>query len=328
MKTRFKKSSSNYRSKHTNPVPKQSKSPDRSFVSRRKSPASSSNRSFAPRTKSSSTDRPFRPLLVWGKHVVESFLEKFKESQKADSVHERLDSKKYQLHILVDKSGKTPGQLAHAVEMAQSLKIKVLTHRSETEGWPLADIHEGVVHQRICLEVPEYPTEDISLACSLVTEMHEEKNYGCAGIVLDQVQDPRNFGAILRSAAFFGVKFVVYAQNRQADISSLVLKSSAGGAFEINLIPVVNINRALEELKQAGAWVFGTANTPEAQPLNTLPTDRVWICALGNEGTGLRAEVLKNCDFLTKIPGGTKNLDSLNVSVAAGIIMHTLQGQK
>lgn len=267
-----------------------------------------------------------QPLLVWGKHVVESFLNNLNEQVSQDSFHHsghKFGS--YLLHVLIDKSGQIPTQLSQICEMAKALTIKVLTHRSEEEGWPLAEVHEGIVHQRVCLQVPEYPTKSFLSVCDAVKEYNDTKQFCCSAIVLDQVQDPRNFGAIIRSAAFFGIKFVIYAQNRQADLSPLVLKASAGGAFEVNLVPVVNINRALEDLQQAGAWILGTANTPEAVKLTKLPTDRVWVCVFGNEGTGLRQEVIKHCDFMTKISGGTKTLDSLNVSVAAGIVMQSLQ---
>lgn len=262
------------------------------------------------------------PLLVWGKHVVESFLEHLNENL---SYNNSNKTNQYVLHILGDKTGQIPAQLSDISTTAKSADIKVITHRSELEGWPLAEVHEGIVHQRVCLQIPEYPTKDLSIACEAIKECNESSQFGCVAVVLDQVQDPRNFGAIMRSAAFFGIKYVIYAQNRQADLSPLVLKASAGGAFEVSLVPVVNINRALEELKQAGAWILGTANTPQALKLKNLPSDRVWVSVFGNEGAGLRQDVLKNCDFVTKISGGTKTIDSLNVSVAAGIVMQALQ---
>ena len=231
--------------------------------------------------------------------------------------------KNYILHILSEKSGRISTELSQICDLAKKLGIKIITHRNE-ENWPLYNVHD-ITHQRLCLQIPEYTTQDISKACSHISNHVNQKKFGCVGIVLNQIQDPRNFGAILRSAAFFGVRFVIYGQNRQAQLSPLVLKTSAGGAFELDLIPVININRALEELKKSGAWVVGTANDRHASPLNNIAKDRVWIGVLGHEGTGLRHEVFKNCDTIVKIEGGTKSLDSLNVSVAAGVLMHVLR---
>lgn len=267
-----------------------------------------------------------KPLFVWGRHVVESFLNRLTENKEQLTSQKFKFKNPYYLHVIVDKSGKVPGQLAHIHESAKLLGIKTITHKSE-QSWPLGDVQESIVHQRVCLQVPEYPTEDISLACDIVKTQNQDQNYGCAGIILDQIQDPRNFGAIIRSAAFFGVKFVIYAQNRQADISPLVLKASAGGAFNVHLIPVVNLNRAIENLKEADAWILGTANSEDATPVHQLPKDRVWVTVFGHEGTGMRAEIKKNCDYTTKIDGGTQTLDSLNVSVAAGIVLHSLQSR-
>ncbi len=305
-------------------------SSSRSDSSREGSKLPSSHKSFphtedrGPSTKRSNLP-VVRPLIVWGRHVIESFFSKVSEKQDQMSKFSKTRTP-YLLHIIVDKSGQVPGQLAQLNEIAKSLGIKTISHRSE-QTWPLADIKERIVHQRVCLQVPSYPTESLEHACEIVKTHVADDTYSCAGIVLDQVQDPRNFGAILRSAAFFGVKFVIYAENRQADISSLVLKASAGGAFSVSLIPVVNINRALAALKTAGAWILGTANTEESVTPQKLPKDRVWISVFGNEGSGMRPEVQKNCDFVAKIPGGSETLDSLNVSVAAGILLHNLQSE-
>ena len=173
--------------------------------------------------------------------------------------------------------------------------------------------------------MPEYPVSNLTDVLSLLKSKVENSEHGCIGLVLDQIQDPRNFGAILRSAAFFGVNFVVYATDRQSDIIGLVLKTSAGGAFSLMLAPVVNLNRALAQLKEAGAWIVGATLQEESVDFKQLPKDRNWVLVLGNEEKGLRSEVTKNCDYLVKIPGSHGGVDSLNVSVAAGVCIHALQ---
>lgn len=271
--------------------------------------------------RDSSSIRPKKGLpkeiFIWGRRTVEAFLANLHQSGD-------IENSKYALHIIVDKSHKAPSQLKPSVESAQLLGIKVVPHDSAEETWPLADASEELNHQRVCLKVPEYPVQNIVEAIHIVKSASANSEHGCVGIVLDQVQDPRNFGAIIRSAAFFGLKFVIYGTDRQADISSLVLKTSAGGAFSVSLIPTVNINRALQQLKEAGCWVAGAAVAENAVPLKEMPKDRTWVAVLGNEGKGLRNEILKNCDYLVKIPGGQGMVDSLNVSVAAGIMFHSL----
>ena len=259
-----------------------------------------------------------REIFIWGRRTVEAFLENLHQQAKD------IDNTKYALHVIVDKTHKAPSQLKPSVESAKLLGIKIVPHDNAEETWPLSDASEELNHQRVCLKIPEYPVQNIVEAINHVKAANENSEHGCIGIVLDQIQDPRNFGAIVRSAAFFGVKFVVYGTDRQADISSLVLKTSAGGAFSVSLIPAVNINRALQQLKEAGAWVAGTALAENAVALKEVPKDRAWVAVMGNEGKGLRNEVLKNCDYLVQIPGGQGTVDSLNVSVAAGIMIHSL----
>ncbi|WP_338636741.1 23S rRNA (guanosine(2251)-2'-O)-methyltransferase RlmB [Spirobacillus cienkowskii] len=258
-----------------------------------------------------------RELFVWGRRTVEAYLSNLHQLKS-------IESAKYGLHIIVDKSNKAPAQLKPAVESAQLLGIKVVPHKDAEETWPLADTSEVLNHQRICLKIPEYPVQNMTDALEAVKAANQNSVHGCVGIVLDQVQDPRNFGAIIRSAAFFGIKFVIYGTDRQADITSLVLKTSAGGAFSLSLIPTVNINRALQQLKDAGGWIVGTALSEGTVSLSELPKDRAWVAVLGNEGKGLRHEITKGCDYIVKIPGGQGTVDSLNVSVAAGILFHSL----
>ena len=261
---------------------------------------------------------PLKELFIWGRRPIESYFATL-------HTRENADASKHALHIIVDKEKKAPSQLKIIVDSAKSLGISILSHTSSEEGWPLSD-SSNLNHQRVCLKIPQYPVSHLEEVVTLLNDQKENNETGCVGLVLDQIQDPRNFGAILRSAAFFGAKFVIYATDRQSDIGGLVLKTSAGGAFSLMLVPVVNINRALVQLKEAGAWIAGATLQEQSVEMKDLPQDRNWILVLGNEEKGLRNEVAKNCDYLLKIPGGMGGVDSLNVSVAAGICLHQLQG--
>ena len=256
-------------------------------------------------------------LFIWGRRIVESYLTQL-------TTHKQLNAENYVLHIIVDKTKKAPQQLKESYDIAKTLGIKISSHASAEEDWPLGP-SDDLNHQRICLRIPEYPVKEINTACKTIENFVKENKNCCVGVVLDQIQDPRNFGAILRSCAFFGVQFVVFATDRQAGITATALKTSAGGAFVLDLIPVTNINRSLQELKDSGAWIVSSSLAPESVNLNELPKDRVFVLVLGNEGKGIRQEVHKNCDFHAKIPGGNPFIDSLNVGVASGIFLNHFQ---
>lgn len=258
-----------------------------------------------------------RDFYIWGRRPVEAFLADLHSKGANESL-----AAKYGLHIIIDKNGKAPAQLKVIVESAQTLGLKIKLHKSQTQEdeWPLGE-EEILNHQRVCLKTPAFPTHDISEALAIVRSEKANDTRGCIGVVIDSIQDPRNFGAILRSAAFFGSKFVIFAQDRQAEVTPLVIRTSAGGAFALKLVPVVNISRALSQLKDAGAWIATTSVNAKAIAPRELPMDRPYAVVFGNEGKGVRPEVAKHADFTLRIPGGTSTVDSLNVSVAAGVVL-------
>ena len=138
-------------------------------------------------------------------------------------------------------------------------------------------------------------------------------------VVLDGIEDPHNFGAILRTADAAGAHGVIRQTRRSAALGAAASKASAGAIAHVKIADVVNIARALEELKDAGVWTVGLSGDAPArydQIDLTVPTALV----LGAEGTGLRRLVRERCDFLVKIPM-LGHLESLNVSVAAGVAL-------
>ena len=145
--------------------------------------------------------------------------------------------------------------------------------------------------------------------------------------MLDGIEDPHNVGAILRTADAAGVHGVVRQARHSASLDGVVGKASAGALAHVRIATVVNIARALEELKSAGVWTVGlggrsagTATTPADL---TLPTAVV----LGAEGTGLRRLVREHCDRLVSIPMAGA-IGSLNVSVAAGVMLFEAERQR
>ena len=138
-------------------------------------------------------------------------------------------------------------------------------------------------------------------------------------VVLDGVEDPHNLGAIIRTAHAAGAGAVVIPERRAVGVTDVVAKAAAGALEHLPVVRVTNINRALEELKQRGFWIYGLDER------GTVTYDRVEYASpaavvLGGEGKGLHEQVRKHCDALVRIPVAGK-IASLNVSVAAGIVL-------
>jgi predicted rRNA methylase len=144
-------------------------------------------------------------------------------------------------------------------------------------------------------------------------------------LVLDHISDPRNLGAIVRTAAFFGVRHVVVPEKRQVLLTQAGVNTAQGGFALTDLVVVVNVSRALEELKRNDYWILGAAMVGESLASVRGRFDRQ-VLVLGAEDKGISQHVLGRCDVQVAIPGAPKSLDSLNVSVAAGILIHGLAG--
>lgn len=144
-------------------------------------------------------------------------------------------------------------------------------------------------------------------------------------ILLDKIEDPHNLGAIIRSAESFGFDGVIIPERRSAKVSPTVYKTSAGAINNIKIVMVKNLNRAMEELKDQGFWIYGLAGEAESSIDQTDLKGKVAL-VVGNEGDGLSRMVREHCDMLVKIPmQGLVN--SLNASVASAISMYELVRQ-
>lgn len=175
------------------------------------------------------------------------------------------------------------------------------------------------VHQGVVADVEAAPTYNI-----------EDLVRGAVGppliLVLDGIEDPHNLGAILRTADAAGVDGVVRQSRRAAALDGAAAKASAGAVAHVKIASVVNIARAIDELKHAGVWTVGLtgdAPTPYTAVDLTLPTALV----LGAEGEGLRRLVREQCDLLATIPMRGA-VGSLNVSVAAGVALFEVVRQR
>ena len=145
-------------------------------------------------------------------------------------------------------------------------------------------------------------------------------------LLLDGVEDPRNFGAILRTAECAGVDGVFIPERRAVGLTETVAKSSAGASEYVRVAKVPNLNRLIEELKEKGIWIVGAASETSTD-YTDWDWDRPTALVLGGEGRGLHRLVAENCDVLVKIPMYGK-IGSLNVSVAAAVIVFEARRQR
>jgi 23S rRNA (guanosine2251-2'-O)-methyltransferase len=138
-------------------------------------------------------------------------------------------------------------------------------------------------------------------------------------VVLDGVEDPHNLGAIIRTAHAAGAGAVVIPERRAAGVTDVVAKAAAGALEHLPVVRVTNINRALEELKQRGFWIYGL-DERGAETYDQVQYASPAAVVLGGEGKGLHEQVRKHCDALVRIPVAGQ-ISSLNVSVAAGVML-------
>jgi len=148
----------------------------------------------------------------------------------------------------------------------------------------------------------------------------KERGNAALVLALDGVTDPHNLGAILRSAAAAAVDGVVLPERRSAAVNETVVRASAGTAGRVPVCRVINLGRALDDLKEVGAWTYGLAAGEGSHSYLDEPFDRATVLVLGAEGEGLHQKIRERCDGLLNIPmpGG---IESLNVSAAAAVTL-------
>ena len=149
-------------------------------------------------------------------------------------------------------------------------------------------------------------------------------------LALDGVEDPRNLGAILRSAYLLGAHGVIIPKHRAAQITAIAAKASAGASELIPVAQVGNLVRALDELRELGLWRVAVAATADAQPIEAIDATLALCLVLGAEGSGVRPLVAKNCDFRAVIAMADDRsaIGSYNVSVAAALALYEIRRRR
>jgi 23S rRNA (guanosine2251-2'-O)-methyltransferase len=145
-------------------------------------------------------------------------------------------------------------------------------------------------------------------------------------LLLDGITDPRNFGALLRSADGAGVSHVVIPKDRSVGVTPTVIKTSAGAAHHVNIYRVTNLRQAMQRLKEKGFWLLGLDAGAESS-IYAHPYPEKLAIVLGSEGQGMRPLIRKECDFLVSIPMSGK-VASLNVAVAGAVFLYEIRRQQ
>lgn len=171
------------------------------------------------------------------------------------------------------------------------------------------------VHQGLALSVAPLPSQDLEAVAAPAPGRN-------LILMLDQVSDPHNVGAILRSAVAFGARAVVVQDRHTAELGGACAKAAAGALDQIPVVEVTNLTRALETLAELGYWRIGL-DAEASMPIERVPDASDLVLVLGAEGSGLRRLVRETCDVLARLPISQAS-ESLNVSVAAGIALYAL----
>jgi 23S rRNA (guanosine2251-2'-O)-methyltransferase len=200
---------------------------------------------------------------------------------------------------------------------AQKLQIKI----QFVDAKELDRLSQGQSHQGALARVRPYSYLPFSeLERNLASEAPPH-----TVLILDGITDPRNFGAILRTAEAVAVSHIIIPKDRSVRITPVVFKASAGAVTHLRICRVTNLRRAIASLKNAGFWIIGLdAKATENHDSKEYP-DKLGI-VLGSEGRGLRPLISNECDYLVRIPMKGK-ISSLNVSVAAAILLYEVSRQ-
>ncbi|MBR4110054.1 MAG: 23S rRNA (guanosine(2251)-2'-O)-methyltransferase RlmB [Oscillospiraceae bacterium] len=204
-----------------------------------------------------------------------------------------------------------------AAQAKEAGAVVVPVDRRKLDAMSTTRSHQGVI---ALVAAKEYATIDDILQAA------EDRGEAPLLVICDELSDPHNLGAILRSAECAGAHGVIIPKRRSVSLTATVAKASAGAVEYMKVARVTNINAAIEELKKKGVWIFGTAaegSIPMYQADLTIPTAIV----IGSEGDGMSQLVRKNCDVTVHIPMAGK-ITSLNASAAATVLLYEAVRQR
>lgn len=253
------------------------------------------------------TNLPTPPLeedsdLIYGRHPVLSALENQRDLNRLwITARLRYDPRFHSLVLQAKENGTV-------IDEVEPKRLDQITHQAN--------------HQGIAAQVAPYAYKDLG---ELIQQAKSKSDQPVI-VAADSITDPHNLGAIIRTAEAIGAQGLIIPQRRAVGITSTVMKVAAGALETFSVARVVNLARALEELKTAGFWIYGTAATA-SQPLHTVQFTGPIVLVVGSEGEGLSLLTQRCCDVLVTIPL-LGNTPSVNASVAAGMALYEVYRQR
>lgn len=214
--------------------------------------------------------------------------------------------------------GNLTGSITKIFALAKEKNIII----KEVDRRKLDGISQTGVHQGVIAQTTPYKYYSIDEMFKLAKEKGEKPFI----LVLDELEDPHNFGSIIRTAEICGVHGIIIPNRRNVGVTGTVYKSSVGAVEHMMIAKVSNINKAIDELKERGMWVYGADMEGQGYCYKTDLSGDIAL-VIGSEGRGISKLTKAKCDVLVKIPMVGK-ITSLNASVAAGIIMYEVLKQR
>lgn len=232
--------------------------------------------------------------MIYGKHPVKEALKVRPDVVRM--VHVAEDNDDTELMQLIEK--------AHVIKRVLNVK-----------RMPLG-VQKDAVHQGVIAEIDSskmlHEYEEFMRSCTITNNT--------AFALLGEVQDPHNVGAIIRSAAAFGITAILIPEHRQVQVTGTVIKVSAGTAFRVPLVSIGNVNQTLKDLKEKGFWTYGLDGEAK-QSVTAERFEKPSVLVVGNEADGIRKKTLEHCDIPLSIPMSS-HAESLNASVAAAVVFY------
>ncbi|ATZ21297.1 23S rRNA (guanosine(2251)-2'-O)-methyltransferase RlmB [Mesoplasma tabanidae] len=227
--------------------------------------------------------------LIYGKHAVNEFIKK----------HPNLIKKVYTANNFKIDIGNYNFQIINT----DAKKIESL-------------VGDEVNHQGVVAEVKEFNYKPFAEA---LKEMNNDEPK--LVLILDQIQDPYNFGAIIRSSSLLGVDQIVILDHKQVFVNSTVVKTSAGTVYDMNISKVTNLSNAIKDLQKNGFWIYSTHLNSESSDMRKVDFANKTAIVIGNEHKGVSDLIMKNSDMNVFIPS-TNTIDSYNANVATSLILY------
>lgn len=225
-------------------------------------------------------------MLVYGRNVAKELLENGKDVKKI-FLQDNFDDKKI-------------------ISLMEKLKISVEIKQKREMDHLCNGLHQGII-----LDIRDYQYSKLD------DVLKKNPNFV---VILDHLEDPHNFGAIIRTSEAAGVDAIIIPKDRQVPVNSTVMKTSAGALSNMEIVCVSNLVQAINKLKDNGFWVVGTA-MENAIDYKDIDYSSKIALIIGNEGKGMSRLVMDSCDYIAKIPMVGK-INSLNASVASGIMIY------